>query len=186
MHVIEAAQAGGPDVLQYLERPAPDPGPGQVLVRTEAIGVNFIDTYHRSGVYPMDFPLVPGQEGAGVVTAIGEGVTQVAEGDRVGASGRVAWASSLTGAYAEQVLVDAAVALPVADALDAPTAAALALQGMTAQVLVDGVVALEPGQTVLVTAGAGGVGLLLTQLAVATGARVITTVSTAEKEELSR
>ncbi|WP_022918690.1 quinone oxidoreductase family protein [Ruania albidiflava] len=180
MHVIEAAQAGGPDVLQYLERPAPDPGPGQVLVRTEAIGVNFIDTYHRSGVYPMDFPLVPGQEGAGVVTAIGEGVTQVAEGDRV------AWASSLTGSYAEQVLVDAAVALPVPDALDTPTAAALALQGMTAQMLVDGVVALEPGQTVLVTAGAGGVGLLLTQLAVAAGARVITTVSTAEKEELSR
>src|SRR5699024_1783309 len=125
-------------------------------------------------------PLVPGQEGAGVVTAIGEDVTRVAEGDRV------AWATSLTGSYAEQVLVDAAAALPVPDALDTATAAALALQGMTAQMLVDGVVALEPGQTVLVTAGAGGVGLLLTQLAVAAGARVITTVSTAEKEELSR
>src|SRR5690625_5413611 len=95
MHVIEAAQAGGPDVLQYAQRPAPEPGPGQVLVRTEAIGVNFIDTYHRSGVYPMDFPLVPGQEGAGVVSAVGEDVTTVAVGDRV------AWASSRTGSYAE-------------------------------------------------------------------------------------
>lgn len=180
MHVIEVARPGTPDVLQLLERPAPEPGATQVLVRTEAIGVNFIDTYHRSGVYPMDFPLVPGLEGAGVVTAVGEGVTTVAEGDRV------AWATSVTGSYAEQVLLDAAAALPVPDALDAETAAALALQGMTAQMLTDGVVSLEPGQTVLVTAGAGGVGLLLTQLAVAAGARVITTVSTAEKEDLSR
>lgn len=180
MHVIEVARPGSPDVLQFLERPAPEPGAGQVRVRTEAIGVNFIDTYHRSGVYPMDFPLVPGLEGAGVVTAVGDGVTTVAEGDRV------AWATSVTGSYAEQVLLDAAAALPVPDALDAETAAALALQGMTAHMLTDGVVSLEPGQTVLVTAGAGGVGLLLTQLAVAAGARVITTVSTAEKEELSR
>lgn len=180
MHVIEVARPGTPDVLQLLERPAPEPGATQVLVRTEAIGVNFIDTYHRSGVYSMDFPLVPGLEGAGVVTAVGEGVTTVAEGDRV------AWATSVTGSYAEQVLLDAAAALPVPDAVETETAAALALQGMTAHMLTDGVVSLEPGQTVLVTAGAGGVGLLLTQLAVAAGARVITTVSTAEKEDLSR
>ena len=180
MDAIEARQAGDPEVLQLLERPAPEPGPGQVVVRTEAIGVNFIDTYHRSGVYPMDFPLVPGSEGAGVVSAVGAGVTTVAVGDRV------AWATSLTGSYAQQVLVDAAAALPVPDDLDSATAAALALQGMTAQMLTDGVVSLEPGQTVLLTAGAGGVGLLLTQLAVAAGAQVITTVSTEEKEELSR
>ena len=180
MYAIEAPQAGDPEVLQFVERPAPEPGAGQVLVRTEAIGVNFIDTYHRSGVYPRDFPLVPGGEGAGVVSAVGDGVTTVAVGDRV------AWASSLTGSYAQEVLVDAAAALPVPDDLDSATAAALALQGMTAQMLTDGVVSLEPGQTVLLTAGAGGVGLLLTQLAVAAGARVITTVSTAKKEELSR
>ena len=180
MRAIEAAEAGGPEVLQFIERPTPEPGPGQLLVDTEAIGVNFIDTYHRSGVYPMDFPLVPGGEGAGVVSAVGEGVTGVAVGDRV------AWASSSSGSYAEQVLLDAGVALPVPDDLDSVTAAALPLQGMTAQMLTDGVVTLEPGQQVLLTAGAGGVGLLLTQLAVAAGARVISTVSTAEKEELSR
>src|SRR5699024_11928064 len=180
MYVTQATQAGSPDVLPYTQTDAPAPGPGQVLVRTGAIGVNFIDTYHRSGVYPMDFPLVPGLEGAGTVSAVGEGVTTVAEGDRV------AWATSASGSYAQQVLVEAAHALPVPDEIDINTAAALPLQGMTAQMLTDGVVSLEPEQNVLLTAGAGGVGLLLTQLATAAGARVITTVSTPEKEELSR
>src|SRR5699024_6725639 len=180
MYVTQATQAGSPDVLQYTQTEAPSPGPGQVLVRTGAIGVNFIDTYHRSGVYPMNFPLVPGLEGAGTVSAVGEGVTTAAEGDRV------AWATSASGSYAQQVLVDADHALPVPDEVELTTAAAVPLQGMTAQMLTDGVVSLEPGQTVLLTAGAGGVGLLLTQLATAAGARVITTVSTSEKEELSR
>ncbi|UFU05081.1 quinone oxidoreductase family protein [Ruania halotolerans] len=180
MHAMVAREPGGPETLTLVDRTVPEPGPGQVLVRTEAIGINFIDTYHRSGVYPMDFPLTPGGEGSGVVSALGPGVDTVAVGDRV------AWAASASGSYAEQVLVDAAQTLPVPDDLDAETAAAIPLQGMTAHMLVDGVTRLGPGQTVLLTAGAGGVGLLLTQLAVARGARVITTVSSGSKAELSR
>ncbi|SED89566.1 quinone oxidoreductase family protein [Ruania alba] len=180
MDAIVAREPGGPETLTLLDVEPPEPGPGQVLVRTEAIGINFIDTYHRSGVYPMDFPLTPGGEGAGVVTALGDGVDSVAVGDRV------AWTASASGSYAAQVLVDAGHALPVPDGVDAETAAAIPLQGMTAHMLVDGVTRLEPGQTVLLTAGAGGVGLLLTQLAVARGARVITTTSSDAKAELSR
>ncbi|WP_163542448.1 quinone oxidoreductase family protein [Occultella kanbiaonis] len=180
MLAIEARAAGGPDVLTPTDRRAPAPQAGQVLVRTSGIGVNFYDTYVRSGVYPRQFPFVPGSEGAGEVIAVGDGVAHLSEGRLV------AWSSSLTGSYAEEVLLAADAAIVVPDGVDARLAAALPLQGMTAHMLVDGVFDVQPGQDVLLTAGAGGVGLLLTQLAVARGARVITTVSTAEKEALSR
>ena len=180
MQVIEAREPGGPDVLERAQRPDPTPGPGQIVVDVAASGVNFIDTYVRSGVYPGDFPLVPGNEGAGEVIALGDGVTEVSVGDRV------AWASSGGDSYARYLLIEAAKVVPVPVDLDLRTAAALPLQGMTAHVLVDGVHDLQPGETILVTAGAGGVGLLLTQLAAARGARVITTVSTDAKEKLSR
>lgn len=150
------------------------------MVDVAASGVNFIDTYVRSGVYPAEFPLVPGNEGAGEVIAIGDEVSDVAVGDRV------AWANSGGDSYAKYLMIEAAQVVPVPDDVDLRTAAALPLQGMTAHVLVDGVYDLKPGHTILVTAGAGGVGLLLTQLAAARGARVITTVSTDDKEELSR
>lgn len=180
MRAIEAATAGGADVLEYVEVPDPEPGPGQVLVRPAAIGVNFYDTYVRSGVYPAGFPLRPGSEGAGEVLALGEGVTSPQTGDQV------AWAASASGAYAELVLVEASHALPLPRGLDPVTAAALPLQGFTVSMLLDGAFHLQQGHDVLLTAGAGGVGLLLTQVAADRGARVITTVSTAEKEELSR
>ncbi len=180
MRAIVAQEPGGPETLTLQDVRAPEPVSGQLLVRTVAVGVNFIDTYHRSGVYPVGFPLTPGGEGAGVVSEVGDGVDSVVVGDRV------AWASSDSGSYAEQVLVDATQALPVPDGVSAQIAAATPLQGMTAHMLVDGVTHLGSGQTVLVHAGAGGVGLLLTQLAVARGARVITTVSTQEKADLSR
>lgn len=180
MRAIEARQPGGPEVLTLTDRQSPSPQPGQVLVRTAAIGVNFYDTYVRGGIYDGAFPLVPGSEGAGEVIAVGTEVEDIAVGDRV------AWASSHTGSYAELVLLRATDALPVPEAMDLKSAGALPLQGMTAHMLVDGVFDVRPGQDVLLTAGAGGVGLLLTQLAVARGARVITTVSTAKKEQLSR
>ncbi|PFG35842.1 NADPH2:quinone reductase [Flavimobilis soli] len=179
MRAIEAVRAGGPEVLTLVERPAPDPGAGEVVVDVAFAGVNFIDTYRRSGVYPAHFPHVPGSEGAGVVSAVGPGVTDVAVGDRV------AWVDG-PGSYAEQVVVAADRTVPVPDGVDLATAAALMLQGLTAHYLVDSSHPVGPGEDVLVHAGAGGVGLLLTQLAVARGARVITTVSTEAKAELSR
>lgn len=180
MQVIEAREPGGPEVLLPAERHTPDATGTQVLVEIAASGVNFYDTYVRSGVYPADFPFVPGNEGAGRVLAVGEDARDVAVGDLV------AWAGSGGGSYADSILIDAAKLIPVPDGVDPQTAAALPLQGLTAQALVDGVFDVRPGQDVLLTAGAGGVGLLLTQLAVARGGRVITTVSTPEKEELSR
>lgn len=179
MRAIQAQQAGGPDVLRVVELDDPTPQPGEVLVKAAAAGINFIDTYRRGGVYPMPFPHVPGDEGAGVVVAVGEGVSDLSEGDRV------AWADS-PGSYAELVRVRAERALPVPDGIELDVAAALPLQGLTAHYLVTSTYPVQPGDTILVHAGAGGVGLLLTQLAVARGAHVITTVSTAEKEELSR
>ncbi|HRA75094.1 MAG TPA: quinone oxidoreductase [Propionicimonas sp.] len=179
MHAIQAQRAGGPDVLTYLEVPDPVAGPGEVLVAVAAAGVNFIDTYQRGGVYPMRFPHVPGSEGAGEVVALGEGVTGLTVGQRV------AWSDG-PGSYAELVVVPAARLLPVPDGVSTEVAAALPLQGMTAHYLAFASYPVQPGDTVLVHAGAGGVGLLLTQWATARGARVITTVSTDEKEELSR
>ncbi|WP_217616482.1 quinone oxidoreductase [Cellulomonas sp. GbtcB1] len=179
MHAILATEPGGPDVLEPDEIPDPLPGPRDLLVRLSAAGVNFIDTYRRSGVYAMPFPHVPGSEGAGVVEAVGREVRDFAVGDLV------AWASAPS-SYAELVVVPEAVALRVPDGVTDEVAAALPLQGLTAHYLVTSTFPVLEGQDVLVHAGAGGVGLLLTQLAAARGARVITTVGTAEKEALSR
>ncbi|TKR23239.1 quinone oxidoreductase [Cellulomonas hominis] len=179
MHAVLATEPGGPDVLVPDEIPDPLPGPRDLLVRLSAAGVNFIDTYRRSGVYAMPFPHVPGSEGAGVVEAVGREVREFAVGDLV------AWASAPS-SYAELVVVPEAVALRVPDGVAEDVAAALPLQGLTAHYLVTSTFPVLEGQDVLVHAGAGGVGLLLTQLAAARGARVITTVGTPEKEALSR
>ncbi|QAY70671.1 quinone oxidoreductase family protein [Xylanimonas protaetiae] len=178
MRAVQAREAGGPEVLSVVELPDPEPGPGQLLVRVAAAGVNFIDTYRRAGVYPMAYPHVVGVEGAGVVERLGEGVEGFAVGDRV------AWAEA-PGSYAELALVPAANAVAVPAGLDLTDAAALMLQGMTAHYLVASTFEVGPGHDVLLTAGAGGVGLLATQLATARGGRVITTVSSAEKAGLS-
>ncbi|MGW4768524.1 quinone oxidoreductase family protein [Nocardia sp. NPDC004278] len=179
MHAIQVSEHGGPEVLNFVEVPDPQIGPDQLLVDTEAIGINFIDTYIRTGRYPQAVPYVPGAEGTGVVAEIGANVTEFAIGDRV------AWAAA-PGSYAQRVAVPAAVAIKVPDGVDAPVAASALLQGMTAHYLLESIYKPEPGETVLVHAGAGGVGLLLTQLAAARGVRVITTVSSDAKEKLSR
>ncbi|WP_265523375.1 quinone oxidoreductase family protein [Oerskovia flava] len=179
MRAIVAREAGGPDVLEHREVPDPSPGPGEVLVRVAAAGVNFIDTYRRSGVYPVDYPHVVGSEGAGVVEELGTGVDGLAVGDRV------VWTEA-PGSYAERVVVAAEQAVGVPDDVELATAAAVALQGLTAHYLATSTYPVRAGDDVLVHAGAGGVGLLLTQLVVARGGRVISTVSTPEKAELSR
>ncbi|MEG9247667.1 quinone oxidoreductase [Arthrobacter sp. Soc17.1.1.1] len=176
---IVVTAPGGPDVLTLATVERPEPAPGQLLVKVAAAGVNFIETYQRSGVYAVEHPFTPGAEAAGTVEALGEGVTDFEAGDRVAfAEGR--------NTYAEYALVDADRALPVPDGVDLETAAALPLQGMTAHYLITSTFPVRSGHTVLVHAGAGGVGLLLIQLLKARGARVITTVSTAEKEDLAR
>jgi NADPH2:quinone reductase len=179
VRAIQITETGGPDVLRLAELPDPEPGPGDLLVEVAAAGVNYLDTYHRSGAYPMPLPLIPGSEGAGTVTAIGPDVSTIEVGDRV------AWATSL-GSYAEQAVVPAEQAVPVPKEVDIEIAAGCLLQGMTAHYLVVSVHPVQPSETVLVHAAAGGMGLLLTQLATARGGRVIGTVSTAEKEQLAR
>lgn len=179
MHAILATEPGGPDVLVPDEIPDPLPGPRDLLVRLSAAGVNFIDTYRRTGIYPMPFPHVPGTEGSGVVEAVGREVREFEVGDLV------AWASAPS-SYAELVVVPESVALRVPDGVSDEVAAALPMQGLTAHYLATSTFPVLEGQDVLVHAGAGGVGLLLTQLAAARGARVITTVGTAEKEARSR
>lgn len=178
MLAIVAQHAGGPEVLEVAERERPEAGPGQVVIRVGAAGVNFIDTYKRSGVYQVPFPFTPGSEAAGTVTSVGAGVTDLAVGDRV------ATAEGFD-CYAEYAVLPAEAALPLPDGLDDRTAAALPLQGMTAHYLMNSTFKVESGQTVLLHAGAGGVGLLLIQLLKARGAQVITTVSTDEKEQLA-
>lgn len=170
---------GGAEVLEYGEVPDPTPGPGELLVSIIASGVNFIDTYRRSGIYPMDFPHIPGAEAMGTVVAVGEGVEGIAVGQRV------AWVDVLR-SYAELVVVPSARAVIIPDGLDDASAAALPLQGITAHYLAVSTYPIQSGDTVLVHAAAGGVGLLLTELAVSRGARVIGTVSTEEKERLAR
>jgi NADPH2:quinone reductase len=179
MHAILARQSGGPEVLESADVERPTPGPGQLLVKVAATGINFIETYQRGGMYKVAYPFTPGSEAAGTVEELGEGV----EGFTVGS--RVATAEGQQ-SYAEYTVLDADKALPVPDGVDLHTAAALPLQGMTAHYLINSSFKVEPGQTVLVHAGAGGVGLLITQLLKTRGARVITTVSTDEKEELAR
>jgi len=179
MRAVRFHQCGGPEVLQFEEIPSPVPAAGQALVQVEAIGLNYIDTYHREGLYPVPLPCTPGMEAAGRVVALGEGVTEVKVGDRV------AYAGAL-GAYAEQAAVPAARLVPLPDSVDFATGAAAMLQGMTAHYLVYGSYPLKQGETALIHAAAGGVGLLLVQLASRLGARVIATVSTAEKEALAR
>ena len=179
MRAITVTEHGGPDVLTYGDAPDPAPGPGQVLVRTSAIGVNFIDTYFREGMYPTALPYIPGSEGSGTVVALGEGVTGRAVGDVV------AWCDG-PGSYAELVNVPADRTVPVPDGVPPAVAASVLLQGMTAHYLTHDSHPVQAGDTVLVHAGAGGTGLLVTQMATALGARVITTVSTDAKEALSR
>jgi NADPH2:quinone reductase len=179
MRAIQITETGGPEVLRLAELPDPEPGPGQLLVELAAAGVNYVDTYHRSGAYPMPLPFVPGSEGAGTVTALGPDVDNVAVGDRVAGAGSI-------GSYAEQAVVPAEQAVPVPQGVDIEIAAGCLLQGMTAHYLAVSVHAVQPGETVLVHAAAGGMGLLLTQLATARGGRVIGTVSTPDKERLAR
>lgn len=180
MRVVQATRPGGPDVMSVAEVPAPVPDPEQVIVAVAAAGVNFIDTYRRSGIYPGPFPHIIGTEGAGTVTAVGSDVCHVRVGDTV------AWIAGTEGSYAEQVRLIGDQAIPVPDGVPVAVAGALLLQGITAHYLATATFPVSDGQDVLVHAGAGGVGLLLTQIAVARGARVITTVSTDQKADLSR
>lgn len=179
MKAIQIQATGGPEVLQLAELPIPEPGPGQVLIRVEAVGVNFIEIYFRKGVYKATLPLTPGSEAAGTVEKLGHGVTGFEEGDSVASV-------SVLGSYAEYALVPAAQLVKVPSRLSPEQAAAAMLQGMTAHYLAYSTFELKAGDTALVHAGAGGVGLLLTQIASRLGAKVITTVSTKEKAELSR
>lgn len=179
MRAIRISENGGPDVLVATEVGDPRPGPGEALVRVEAAGVNFIDVYQREGRYPIPLPGTPGLEGAGTVVEVGEGVTDLATGDRV------AWASQL-GSYAELVAAKAPALVKIPEGIDTRSAAAAMLQGMTAHYLSQTCYPLKAGDTCLVHAAAGGVGLLLTQMAKRAGARVIGTVSTEEKAALSR
>ena len=179
MQAIRVHEVGGPEVLRYEEVPVPTPGPGQALVKLEAIGLNFIDCYYRAGLYRTALPFIPGSEGAGAVAAVGPDVTAVRVGDRV------AYAMVM-GAYAEHALVATDRLVPVPSGVDTKTAAALMLQGMTAHYLATSTYPLKPGDTALVHAAAGGVGLLLVQIAKMRGARVFGTVSTPEKAALAR
>ncbi|UZX02606.1 quinone oxidoreductase [Arthrobacter sp. CDRTa11] len=178
MDAIVAGQPGGPEVLELADAGRPAPGPGQLLIKVAAAGVNFIDTYKRSGTYKVEFPFTPGSEASGTVEEVGEGVEDFAAGSRVATA-------EGSECYAGYIVLDAAKALPVPDGVDDLTAAALPLQGMTAHYLINSSFRVEPGHTVLTHAGAGGVGLLLIQLLKERGARVITTVSSDEKEALA-
>ena len=172
-------QTGGPEVLTLEDRPLGAPGPGQVALRQTAIGLNFIDTYQRSGLYPVPTPFVAGNEGAGVITALGEGVTGLKVGDRVAYQGQV-------GAYAAERLAAADRMVPVPDGIDDRTAAAIMLKGLTAWYLLFKTWPLASGETVLWHAAAGGTGLIATQWARALGATVIGTAGSAEKLALAR
>jgi NADPH2:quinone reductase len=179
MKAIRVEAFGGPEVLQLGEEAEPSPEPGEIVVRVEAAGVNYIDTYHRTGLYPNPRPFVPGLEGAGVVTARAGDVALFREGDRV------AWSSAL-GSYAEMLRLPAQKAVAVPAGTDSRTAAAVMLQGMTAHYLSASTFPLAKGHTCLVHAAAGGAGLLLVQMAKARGARVIGTTSTEAKAALAR
>ncbi len=178
MRAIRVHENGGAEVLRLETVPDPVPGPGQVLVRLGAIGVNFIEIYQRRGLYKVAMPFVPGEEGAGTAEAVGPGVEDVRVGDRVASV-------NFRGSYAELAIADANKVVPIPDGLDARQAAAVMLQGMTAHYLATSVHALQPGDRCLVHAAAGGVGLLLCQIAKRRNAIVFGTVSTAEKARLA-
>ncbi len=179
MRAVRLTSTGGPDELMPAEVPDPEPGPGEVLVDVAASGLNFVDTYHRTGAYDLSLPAVPGVEAAGTVAAVGDGVTDPGPGDRV------AWCGE-PGTYAERAVVAADRLVPVPEGLDVELAAAVLLQGMTAHFLTRDTYPLGDGDTAVVLAAAGGVGHLLVQLAARRGARVIATASTAEKARLAR
>ena len=179
MKAIQIFETGGPEVLTLAELPIPAPGPGQVLIKIAATGVNFIEIYFREGRYKAPLPLIPGMEASGVVEKLGEGVSGFAVGDRVASTG-------VLGSYAEYALAPAAALVKVPDGVDLKTAAAVILQGMTAHYLSHSTFALKAGDTCLIHAAAGGTGRLLVQMAHMLGARVIATVSTAEKAELAK
>jgi NADPH2:quinone reductase len=171
---------GGPEVMRWEDVPTPEPGPGEALVRHAAVGLNFIDVYFRTGLYKTALPAILGMEAAGTVTAVGEGVTEVAVGDRV------AYATAPIGAYATERVIAADRLVKLPDNIDFNTAAAMMLQGFTAQYLLRRTYKVQPGDTILVHAAAGGVGLIMTQWAKHLGATVIGVVSTPEKAELAR
>ena len=179
MKAIEVRRTGGPEVLELVERPTPEPGPGEVLVRQEAIGLNYIDTYHRSGFYKVDPPFVPGGEAAGVVQKLGHGVSRFAVGDRVAYAGGF-------GSYAGYRVLPAGRAVRVPDGISSETAAAALLKGMTAEYLVRRTYPLRAGETALVYAAAGGVGSILTPWAKALDAVVIAVVGGTGKADIAR
>ncbi|HKQ52296.1 MAG TPA: quinone oxidoreductase [Pyrinomonadaceae bacterium] len=179
MKAIRVDSHGGADRLVFQDVDAPRPKEGEALVKLEAVGLNFIDVYHRTGLYPLPLPFTPGTEGAGTVEEVGAGVADLKVGDRV------AYAMAV-GSYAEYAAVPAWKLVKLPEGLDARSAAAVMLQGMTAHYLVTSTYQLRAGQTALVHAAAGGVGLLLIQMAKRVGARVIGTVSTEEKARLAR
>jgi NADPH2:quinone reductase len=179
MIAIRPVQPGGPEVLTVATYATPAPGPDEVLVTAEAIGVNFIDVYHRAGRYPQPSPIPLGQEGAGVIAQVGSGVTNLRVGERV------AWCG-VPGSYATQVVIPAAKAVPVPEQIGPLLAAAVLLQGLTAHYLATSTFPLRPGHTALIHAAGGGVGLLLVQLAKRAGARVLATTSSSAKAALIR
>lgn len=172
MKAIQVGRPGGPEAMEYIDIDPPAPGPGEAAVRIEAVGVNYIDVYHRIGLYPLPIPFTPGSEAAGVVEEIGPGVTEVKAGDRV--------VYSHVGSYTERALVPAVKLVPVPEGVDSRTAAAALLQGVTAQYLTTSTYPLKGGEKVLVHAAAGGVGGILVQMAKARGAYVFATASTSK------
>ena len=179
VHAIQVQRPGGPEALEWAQVAVGEPGAGQVRLRQTAVGLNFIDVYHRTGLYPQPAPFIPGVEATGVVESIGPGVEHLNPGDRVAYAGPI-------GAYAEVRLIDADRLVKLPDTISDEQAAAALLQGMTVQMLLRRVYAVQPGDTILVHAAAGGVGLILCQWAAALGATVIGTVSTDAKAELAR
>ena len=179
-HAIRFHRTGGPEVLQWEAVELPPPAAGEVRLRQHAVGLNYIDTYHRGGLYPVPLPSGLGQEGAGVVEALGEGVTSVKVGDRV------AYATSPLGAYSEARNIDAAILVPLPDAISFEQGAAMMMQGLTAQYLLRRTYRVQPGDTILIHAAAGGVGTIVCQWAKALGATVIGTVSSDHKADVAR
>jgi len=178
-HAIRIHETGGPEVLKWEEVAVGAPGPGQVRLRQEAVGLNFIDVYHRTGVYPQTMPFTPGVEGAGVVEAVGPDVSLVKTGDRAAYAGAI-------GSYAEQRLIAADRLVKLPDSISSEQAGAMMLQGLTAHMLIRQIHDVKPGETILIHAAAGGVGLIVCQWAKALGATVIGTVGSEEKAELAR